>query len=136
MKRPSVAFGVVTILILALLPDIGSAHTFTNRPRLIINKVPGGATDPGDRVVIYGRIVSGRAPCRDGRIVRLFRVVPGPNRLLATDLTDFEGEYLFVRRPRRDQTLYTRISRFVETSYGHSHVCRRARSRDLFVDVG
>jgi hypothetical protein len=135
MKRPFVALGVATIMVLALLPDTASAHTFVASPRLTINKVPAGATDPGERIVIYGKILSRRVLCRNARVVRLLRAVSGPDVLLATDITDREGEYRFVRRPRRDQTLYTTIRRLVRTSYGHSHVCRRARSSNLFVNV-
>jgi len=64
------------------------------------------------------------------------RVRPGPDRLLAKDRTDSEGEYIFVRHPRRDQHVYTRFSGFFQTSYGHSHRCLASRSASLFVNVG
>jgi hypothetical protein len=132
MRRGFLLLAVFTALALAA---VAAAHVFFATPSLTIAKVPRGATAAGARIVVYGQIVSGRGFCRSGRIVRLFRVRPGPDRLLARDVTDREGEYLFVRRPGRDQTVYTRIRHRLATSYGHSHECARARSRNLFINV-
>jgi hypothetical protein len=115
--------------------SVAAAHTFFATPAITIHKSPIGATSPGARVIIYGRIRSAYGFCRANRVVRLFRVRPGPDALLALDLTDREGEYLFIRRPRRDQTVYTRIRARSFTSYGHSHNCAAARSRNLFINV-
>jgi hypothetical protein len=115
--------------------SVAVAHTFFATPSLTIHKAPFGATSPGARVVVHGRIISGRSFCKANRVVRLFRVRPGPNRLLATDRSDNEGEYVFIRHPRRDQTLYTRIRARSSTSYGHSHNCAADRSRNRFINV-
>jgi hypothetical protein len=117
------------------LAAVAAAHVFTSSPSLSIAKVPAGATAPGTRIIVYGKIHSGRALCRANRNVRLFRVRPGADRLLATDVTDREGEYSFVLRPRRDRRVYTRISRLSRSSYLHQHVCRADRSRTLFINV-
>jgi hypothetical protein len=126
---------IVAAAIGLVLVAIAGAHNFTASPQLRIAKVPEGTTARGATIIVYGRIVSSRAFCRADRRVRLFRVRPGPDRFLASDLTDNEGEYRFVRHPRRDQTVYTRIARRVHTSYGHSHVCRADRSRNLRINV-
>jgi hypothetical protein len=115
--------------------SVAVAHTFFATPSLTIHKAPFGATSPGARVVVHGRIISGRSFCKVNRVVRLFRVRPGPNRLLATDRSDSDGEYVFIRHPRRDQTVYTRIRARSSTSYGHSHNCAADRSRNRFINV-
>jgi hypothetical protein len=115
--------------------SVAVAHTFFATPSLTIHKAPFGATSPGARVVVHGRIISGRSFCKANRVVRLFRVRPGPNRLLATDRSDSEGEYRFIRHPRRDQRVYTRIRARSSTSYGHSHNCAADRSRNRFINV-
>jgi hypothetical protein len=115
--------------------SVAVAHTFFATPSLTIHKAPFGATSPGARVVVHGRIISGRSFCKANRVVRLFRVRPGPNRLLATDRSDSEGEYVFIRHPRRDQRVYTRIRARSSNGYGHSHNCAAARSRNRFINV-
>jgi hypothetical protein len=112
-----------------------TAHSFVASPSLSIGKVPAGATSPGERIVIFGKIRTGRPFCKEDRRVRLFRVRPGADRLLATDRSDSEGEYGFALRPRRDQRVYTRIGRLSRMSYGHSHVCRSARSDNQRINV-
>jgi hypothetical protein len=126
---------LLVVLIASALAATASSHNFSAHPGLTIHKVPVGATAPGTRIIIYGRIVSARVFCRANRVVRLFRVRPGPDRLLALDRTDREGEYRFARRPRRDQTVYTRIRPRSAISYGHSHSCTGARSRNRFINV-
>ena len=126
---------IVAAAIGLVLAAIAGAHIFTASPQLTIAKVPEGTTARGAKTIVYGRIVSSRSFCKANRRVRLFRVRPGLDRFLGSDLTDREGEYRFVRRPRRDQTVYTVIVRRVSTSYGHSHICRADRSRNLRINV-
>ena len=132
MKR--LLLPIVAALSLALAA-IAGAHVFSAAPSLSIGKVPAGATSPGARIIVFGKVHSGRTFCREDRVVRLFRVRPGADRLLATDLTDREGEYSFQRRPGGDQRVYTRVGSRMETSYGHSHQCAADRSRNLFINV-
>lgn len=112
-----------------------AAHPFDASPSLSIGKVPAGATSPGEQIVIFGKVNTARALCREDRRVRLFRVRPGADRLLDSDRTDSEGEYGFTRRPGADQRVYTRIGRLHEISYGHDHLCRAARSDNLRINV-
>lgn len=135
MKR-AVTGTIVGVFLLTTL-GIGAAvaHTFASNTSLTINKIPTSATRPGARVLIYGRLRSFRATCRANKVVKLIRVRPGPDLVLARDTTDAEGEYRFVRRPSRDQTVYTRFAGTLRTSYGHSHRCRADRSTSLFVNI-
>ena len=135
MKR-AVAGSIVGVFLLTTL-GIGAAvaHTFATDTSLSITKVPGGATNAGERVVVYGKLQSTRASCRVNKTVKLIRVRPGADLVLARDTTDSEGEYLFVRRPTRDSTVYTRFSGTLSGSYPHSHRCRADRSPNLFINV-
>lgn len=126
---------VIATAIGLVLAAVAGAHVFVSSPQLSIAKVPSGSIAPGARIIVYGRIHSSRSFCKRDRRVRLFRVSPGPDRFLGSDRTDNEGEYRFVRRPRRDQTVYTRIGRLVVSSYGHRHACRADRSRNLRINV-
>lgn len=117
------------------LAATASAHRFVSSPSLSIHKQPTGTTSPGKKVIVFGKVRSSRGICREDRLVRLFRVRPGPNRLLATFVTNFFGDYRFARHPRRTQKVYTRIPRLHEVSFGHDHLCRAARSRDLRIRV-
>jgi hypothetical protein len=126
---------IVAAAIGLVLVAIAGAHNFTASPQLRIAKVPAGATAPGARIFVFGRIVSSQPFCKSNRKVRLFRMRPGRDAVIGTDLTDREGEYRFVRQPRRDQTVYTVIVRRVHTSYGHSHICRADRSGNLRINV-
>jgi hypothetical protein len=134
--RRAVSGAIVGVFLLTTVA-VGAAfaHNFAADTSLTIAKVPSGATQAGAKVLIYGRLRSGNASCRTNKVVKLMRVRPGPDKLLARDRTDAEGEYLFVRNPGRDQTVYTRFSGTFNTSYGHSHRCRSDRSRSLFVNV-
>jgi hypothetical protein len=136
MKRIALAAAAAALLLATILPDASLAHTFAARTNLTIHKVPVGATDAGATIVVYGRLRSGRATCRSNKVVKLMKVRPGPDRVLGRDRTDSEGEYLFVRKPFSDQTVYTRFSGTLQTSYGHSHRCRHSRSDNLFINVG
>ena len=135
MKR-TVTSIIVGFFLVGML-GIGSAfaHTVSSGTSVTIRKVPTGATRAGAKVIIYGKLRSPRPSCRVNKVVRLVRVRPGTDRVIATDITDREGEYLFVRRPVNDQTVYTRFSGTLSTSYGHSHRCRASRSPNLFVNV-
>jgi hypothetical protein len=135
MKRISVGAAAAVLLLATMLPDTALAHTFAARTSLSIHKVPAGATAPGATVIVYGKLRSARVSCRFDKLVRLMKVRPGPDKVLGRDRTDREGEYLFVRKPKRDQKVYTRFSGTLQTSYGHSHRCRASRSDNVFVNV-
>jgi hypothetical protein len=135
MKRIAIGAAAAVLLLATMLPDPALAHFFSAKTSLTIHKVPTGVTAPGATVLIYGKLRSPRPACRFDKVVKLMKVRPGADKVLSRDRTDREGEYLFVREPKRDQTLYTRFSRTLQTSYGHSHRCRGSRSDNLFINV-
>jgi hypothetical protein len=135
MKRVVTSSIVGVFLLTTVGMGAAVAHTFSADTNLTIRKTPRGITAVGARVAIHGRLRSARASCRVNKVVKLMRVRPGPDLLLARDRTDSEGEYLFIRHPRRDQTVYTKFSGTFRTSYGHSHRCQRSRSDRRFINV-
>jgi hypothetical protein len=135
VKRAGAAFVVVvTMLAIGLPAQIAGAHEFRVKPKIKLDKIPNGMTDPGERVVIAGDI-KGKRLCRQDRVVTLKVVQPGPNQVLDTDRSDNDGEFRFVLRPQDDLTVFAKIRRLVERSYNHRHVCRRARSELLDINV-
>ena len=112
-----------------------SAHVFDEQTSLTIRQSPARTAGPGSRVVISGRLVSGRPGCRAGKVIRLFLSRRGADRLLARDLTDADGDYRFVRRPASTQRVYVVFSQTLASSYGHSHRCRGSRSATARIRV-
>ena len=136
MKRIAVGAAAAFILLATVLPGTALAHTFVASTNLSINKVPGGVTNRGATVIVYGKLKSSHALCRNNMVVKLMKVRPGADKLLAKDRTDEEGEYIFVRNPRRDARVYTRFPGFLQESYGHSHRCQGSRSSSVRINVG
>lgn len=134
MRRITGAVLAALLLGGTIFVGTAGAHTFVSQPKVTINKSPTGAVDPGDRVLIFGK-VKGRNLCTDRREVTLFRVRPGADERVGTDRTDNEGEYRFAIRPQSDGTFYVRLRGLRQTSYGHSHRCRGDRSPSVSVNV-
>ena len=135
MKRIAASVMVGIFLLATVAIGTAVAHTVVSETTLTIRKAPGGATNPGGKVIIYGRLKSGRSACRSDKAVRLMKVRPGADKVVAVDRTDLEGNYGFVRHPGRDVTLYTRFMGTFNTSYGHTHKCLKDRSRNRVINV-
>jgi hypothetical protein len=135
MKRIVASAAVAMFFLATLMSGPAGAHVFTANTSLSIHKAPIGATAPGADVSIFGKLRSPRASCRVDKVVKLFKVLDGPDKLLAMDRTDAEGTYGFVRRPVRDFKVYTKFSGSLVTSYGHSHECLPSKSSRLLIDV-
>jgi hypothetical protein len=135
MKRLAISAIAGAFFVATAFAGTAIAHNFVANTSLTIHKVPTGVTSPGADVVIYGTLRSPRSFCQDNMVIRLMKVRPGADKLLARDRTDREGEYMFVRGPRHDQTVYTRFRGFFESSYGHSHRCVASRSSNLVINV-
>jgi hypothetical protein len=135
MRRIVAAVLMTVFLTATVLAEVAVAHTFVAGTSLTINKVPGGSVNKGTTVVIYGKLKSSHAFCREDQVVRLMKVRPGSDKLLHKDRTDAEGEYLFVRTAKKDQKLYTKFKKVTETSYGHSHTCKGSRSKTIKINV-
>jgi hypothetical protein len=135
MVRRYVGIIMGTLLLLALVPATSQAHVASIGTSLGLGKVPSGPSEPGKKVIIFGRLKAAEQDCKQAQTVRLYRRRPGPDKQIGTDVTDAEGEYRFVKRPGTDRRVYTRFFGAVESSYGHSHTCLASRSRNLFINV-
>jgi hypothetical protein len=137
VKMKRIAASVIVGIFVLTTVAIGTAvaHTFVAETNLTIRKAPRGATNPGGKVIVFGRLKSANPACRSNRSVRLMKVRPGPDKVLAGDRTDLEGDYRFVRHPGGDVTVYTRFMGTFNTSYGHSHKCLKDRSRNRVINV-
>ncbi len=136
MKRVLASGVAATFLLVSILATSAMAHDFVANTTLTIHKSPVGETHPGHQVAIYGKLRSARHSCEVHKVVRLMKKRPGADVLLDRDRTDTEGDYSFLRRPRHDQTVYTRFRGTLHETYGHSHQCLPSRSSDLSINVG
>lgn len=134
--RRAVGLLVLSALLLGgVFASVAGAHVSSAETRVGIRRLPTGPVDPGDRVVIFGRLKSSDDSCVADQKVRLVLAKPGPDRVLGADTTDDEGEYRFVRHPSGDLTVFVTFAGSLETSYGHSHECQGDSSGELFINV-
>lgn len=128
-------FALVTGVVLVLMPlQPASAHVTTFESTLTIGKTPIGPVDPGDTVVVHGKLKPPK--CRDGQKVTLFKVRPGADKKLGSTHLDADGEYGFAIRPRSDMRVYTKVVKAVVVSnYEHTHTCSKDRSSKVTINV-
>lgn len=138
MRRTKAALVALIVALPLSMPGSLSAHEFTASTRLSRFKVPGGgATAPGQPVIIHGRLRSVQEICRFDRVVRLMRVRNNrPDRIIDRTRTNRDGQYMFLRRPNRSQRVYVQFRGLNESGSGHRHVCRPSKSRVIRVQVG
>jgi hypothetical protein len=121
------------LLLVSMLVGTSSAHTVSRATSLSIDKIPSGATDPGDKVLIVGRLRPNK--CEAGQKIKLKQVQPGKDPVLGSDKTDGDGEYSIRINPKSDMKVYTFFGGSVDTSYGHSHTCEKSKSDRILVNV-
>ena len=119
---------VVVAAVTLVFVATAAADNWAVSPDISIKKSPTGTTNAGSKVLVYGKVSSSKRLCKEDRTVKLFRVKQGSDPLVAKDLTDADGEYGFARHPNNDQKFYTTIRSMHQVSYGHDHLCRKARS--------
>lgn len=128
-RRVAVAL-VVGSFLMAGSPGPASAHDVALTPSVSRTKVPKGALDRGDLVVVIGRVRTSDPTCFAGVTVELVRVIKNVGeRVLQVKTTSAEGEYWFKRRVGKDQRWYVRFPGFQTVVTGHSHTCGADASR-------
>jgi hypothetical protein len=135
MRRIGIGALLLVVFLATVFVGGALAHTFVASTTLTIHKVPTGKVAKGTTMVVYGKLKSDHEKCRNDKVVKLMKVRQGEDKVKAKDHTDSEGEYFFTFNAKKDQTLYTKFSKFVETSYGHSHTCKGDRSKDVKINV-
>jgi hypothetical protein len=119
--------GVVVASMALVIPMslMGQAHTFTADSNVTIRY--------GALVHKFlGHVGSPREVCRVERTVNLFKVRPGLDRFIGTDLTNSSGVWK-IPRANPHGNFYARAPRTVTVTYGHSHTCLGDRSPTIFV---
>lgn len=120
MSRSPAARSVVAVaalLVCAVGATLALAHV-----KGFDSKVTIRAPEPG---IYKGRVISERPRCEPGRTVKLVR----PNGdVVATTTTDAEGrwQYGFI-----GERYYAKVTRRVDGTGAHRHVCRSDRSRTI-----
>jgi hypothetical protein len=135
MARRILALVVVLVAVVMAFPGVSAAHNVTIGTKVSKSKLPRGALRPGQRVIVFGRVGAIDAVCKSLVSVELMRKVPGADRVLQSDVTDAEGEYYFLRRPRGDQRVYVRFAGFQDIVADHSHTCGGSVSSEFMLDV-
>jgi hypothetical protein len=134
VRRLIAAAGVLAALMIGA-PAPTQAHNVSLGTTVSRAKLPRGPVEPGNRVIVFGRIGAVDAVCKTLVNVELLRRVPGPDRVLEADSTNANGEFSFLRRPRGDQRLYVRFAGIADVVTGHSHLCGGSVSRELRLNV-
>jgi hypothetical protein len=133
--RPRPAALAAFTALLVLVPHSSNAHDASFGTSVTRFKVPGGPSHRGDRIVLMGRLRSADASCQSGLIVELYRDDPAGDHLLAKDQTDANGQYVFERRPRRDQTVHVGFLGLTQTDAAHAHICGASTSKPIHVRI-
>lgn len=134
MRRYALRIAVLAaMLLVSVLAGTSSANVWVKDTHLSIHMMPSGQVDPGDRVLIHGRLKP--QACQEGQRIRLMKVVPGPNEVLKSDRTDGNGEYSFRLHPDNDMKVYARFAGSVDDTYAHSHTCLKSTSEKLTIHV-
>jgi hypothetical protein len=135
MARRVLASLFVLVAAVMAFPGVSAAHTVSITTKVSKAKLPRGAVRPGQRVIVFGRVGAVDAVCKSQVTVELMRRVPGADRVLQSDVTDAEGEYYFLRRPRNDQRVFVRLETFQDITPGHSHACAGSASSEFLLAV-
>jgi len=135
MRGRALMLAVTSGLLLTLVwSGSAIAHVTKFETTLTIKKAPSGAVDPGDEVLVFGKVKP--AKCQDGQKISLFKVTPGSDNKIGTDKIDADGEYSFSLHPRSDMHVYAKVpKKVVVSSYQHSHTCKADKSDTIAINV-
>ncbi len=116
---------IVALAIAALAGSMASAHEFSADTSVSLN-------NNGD--VFKGMVSSDRGRCERGRKVTLMRDFRNkPSRAVGSDTTNNNGRYRILKEDPRGR-YFVKVSRKLNTPYGHRHDCKGARSGTIRAD--
>jgi hypothetical protein len=122
-RRPFLlALAVTLIGVLGLSAAVADGHYVRYRDRVTIGRAPD----------LHGSVISSRAGCEKRRLVRIYRVDPGPDGLLASTRTSSTGRWQYLS-PSLNGDFYARIGVRVVRYRGHRHVCGSSTARPVRV---
>lgn len=136
MGRRVVVAVTAASFLMAGYPGPVGAHDVALTPSVSRIKVPKGALERGDLVVVIGRVKTSDPTCFAGVTAELVRVIQNVGeRVLQVKTTSAEGEYWFKRRVRKNQRWFVRFPGFQSIVAGHSHTCGPAVSKGVRIRV-
>ncbi|HEX5948323.1 MAG TPA: hypothetical protein VFZ45_02035 [Actinomycetota bacterium] len=134
-RRVAVAVTAASFLLVGLPGEVG-AHDVSLTPNVSRTKVPKGALERGDLVVVVGRVKTNDATCFGSVTVELVRVIQNVGeRVLGTTTTNAQGKYWFKRRVKKDQRWFVRFPGFQVIETGHNHTCGAAVSKGVRIRI-
>jgi hypothetical protein len=128
-RRPLVATIVLLSCLAAATIPLGAfsaqAHVQTFRSSVSIHYIR--------RHQHFTGVVGASRECRVGRLVEVFRQVPGaPDPLVGSDTTDARGKYGPIPSPGPGY-YYAKVAEREAGGYGHDHLCRAGTSKTIRV---
>lgn len=120
--------GILTVALLGLAIPIGllataQAQVATSRATIRWNE---------QRTFFAGRVTSQLPACRADRVVRVFKVRPGRDKAVGSDVTNRRGLWKVNKRHRVDGRFYARVARAPAPGYyGQANTCGADRSRRI-----
>jgi hypothetical protein len=123
MRRVALLFAAVMLLTLPTLEAF--AHVFNVSSKISLRSSR-RRIEPGQKVILRGKVSSSQPECVQGRQVKL----RGKSRT-----TNSRGRYRFVIRPRRTRTYRTKVLAVTSGVHPHSHTCRGDTSNKVKVKV-
>ncbi len=134
-RRIAVALTTASLLLVGT-PGGVSAHDVSLTPSVSRTKIPKGALDRGDLVVVLGRVRTTDATCFAGVTVELVRTIQNVGeRVLKSTTTSSKGEYWFKRRVRKDQRWFVRFSGFQSVTEDGTHICGADVSKGIRIRI-
>jgi hypothetical protein len=130
MKRSPIALVALAVGLLGLsLVSVVAAHTLKHDSTVTLHLQKNGK-DPDS---FAGKVLSDSPRCERNRTVKVFRRLPGDDKLIGTSTTDADGNFeLTLAGEAKAGTYYAVAPRKVlREDADHLHVCRRATSNDL-----
>jgi hypothetical protein len=126
----------VTAAAFLLVGFPAGAHDVALTPSVSRTKVPKGALEKGDLVVLIGKVSTTDPTCYAGVTVELVRTIQNVGeRVLGTTTTNSQGKYWFKRRVKKDQRWFVRFPGFQTVVAGHSHTCGLAVSKGVRIRI-
>jgi hypothetical protein len=134
MKRATLLVALVSgVVLTSVLAGSAIAVVGEKETTLTIAKAPSGKTDPGDKVLIFGRLKP--TACQALQTIKLIQVLEDGNQKLKTGKTASDGEYSFKLKPKETIKVFTKFPGSVDSTYEGSLTCLKSKSDKIKLKV-